>query len=88
MEIAITKMSTKGQIVIPTEMRKDIKEGEKLILIQNKEQLILKKASIMEKNFAEDIEFAKETEEALKRIEKGNGIKMDFDEFLEEIQKW
>ncbi len=88
MEIAITKMSTKGQIVIPTEMRKDIKEGEKLILIQNKEQLIMKKASIMENNFAEDIKFAKETEEALKRIEKGKGIKMDFDEFLEEIKKW
>ena len=28
MDVAITKMSSKGQIVIPTEMRKDIKEGD------------------------------------------------------------
>ena len=28
-----TKMSSRGQIVIPLEMRKDIKEGDKLIVI-------------------------------------------------------
>ena len=88
MEIAITKMSSKGQIVIPAEMRADIAEGEKLLLIQNNKQLIMKKASDLDKNMAEDIEFAKRTEEAWKRIEAGKGIKMDFDDFLEEMKKW
>ena len=37
MDISITKMSSKGQIVIPVEMRRNIKEGEKLIIIQNKD---------------------------------------------------
>ena len=88
MEIAITKMSSKGQIVIPAEMRVDIPEGEKLLLIQNNKQLIMKKASDLDRNMAEDIEFARRTEEAWKRIEAGKGIKMDFDDFLEEMKKW
>ncbi len=78
MEVAITKMSSKGQIVIPAEMRADISEGEKLLIIQNDKQIIMKKASDLDKNMAEDIEFARRTEEAWKRIETGKGIKMDF----------
>ncbi|MBU3940411.1 MAG: AbrB/MazE/SpoVT family DNA-binding domain-containing protein [Nanoarchaeota archaeon] len=88
MEIAITKMSSKGQIVIPAELRGDILEGEKLIIIKNKEQLILKKASKLDKQLKEDLEFARRTEEAWKRIEAGKGIKMDADEFLKEMKKW
>ena len=88
MDIAITKMSSKGQIVIPVEMRKGFHEGDKLLIIQNDKQLIMKKASDLDKNVAEDLEFAKKTEEAWKRIEEGKGIKMDFDEFVEDMKKW
>lgn len=88
MDIAITKMSSKGQVVIPAEMRDDIKEGEKLVIIRNKDQIIMKKASKLTKNFEEDIIFAKRTEEALIRISNGKGVKMDFDEFLGEMKKW
>ena len=62
MEIALTKMSSKGQIVIPSELREDMKEGEQLIIIKNDHQLILKKVSTMDKNLKEDLEFAKRTE--------------------------
>ena len=88
MEVAITKMSSKGQVVIPAEMRTGISEGEKLLIIQHNKQLIMKKASDLDKNIAEDIEFARKTEEAWKRIEEGKGIKMDFDDFLKEMKKW
>jgi len=88
MEIAITKMSSKGQVVIPAEMRAGIPEGEKLLLIQNDKQIIMKKASELDKNVAEDIEFARKTEEAWKRIEAGKGIRMDFDKFITEMKKW
>ncbi len=88
MEIAITKMSSKGQIVIPAEMREDIQEGDKLIIIKNDHQLIMKKANKLDKNFAEDIEFARRTEAAWKRIEQGKGVKMDFDKFIAEMKKW
>lgn len=43
-EIEITRMSSRGQVVIPLEMRKDIKEGEKLIVIRNGNEIILKKS--------------------------------------------
>ena len=88
MDVAITKMSSKGQIVIPTKMRTDINEGDKLLIIQNDGQLIMKKASKLDSTLKEDLEFAKKTEEAWKRIEKGKGIKMDFDNFVDEMKKW
>ena len=87
-DIGITKMSSKGQVVIPREMRNNIKEGEKLMLIKNNGQIIIKKASDLDKNLKEDLEFAKRTEEAWKRIEEGKGIKMGFDDFLKEMKRW
>jgi AbrB family looped-hinge helix DNA binding protein len=44
MEIDTTKMSSRGQIVIPLEMRKNIKEGEKLIMIKKGDGIIIKKS--------------------------------------------
>lgn len=88
MDVAITKMSSKGQVVIPNEMRTDIREGDKLLIIQNEDQLIMKKASKLDRTLKEDLEFAKKTEEAWKRIEEGKGIKMDFDDFVEALKKW
>ena len=43
--VAITKLSSKGQIVIPSEMRDDFSKGEKLVIIKSGKQLILKKVS-------------------------------------------
>ena len=86
--IEITKVSSKGQIVIPHDLRGDIKEGDKLVVIRNGDQIILKKADKFDKNIEEDLEFAKRTEEAYKRIEAGKGIEMDFDDFIKEMKKW
>jgi bifunctional DNA-binding transcriptional regulator/antitoxin component of YhaV-PrlF toxin-antitoxin module len=74
--------------VIPFEMRKNFKEGDKLLIIKNGEQLILKKATDLDKNLKEDLKFAKRTEEAYRRHEKGDFVKMDFDEFIKEMKKW
>ncbi len=68
-------------------MRKGIHEGEKLIIIQNKDQLIMKKANKLKKNLTEDLEFAKRTEEAWKRYERGEFVSMPADKFLEELSK-
>ena len=88
MDVAITRMSSKGQVVIPNEMRKNLHEGDKLLIIENEGQLIMKKASKLDANLKEDLEFAKKTEEAWKRIEKGKGISMGFDVFVDEMKKW
>ncbi|MCK4937714.1 MAG: AbrB/MazE/SpoVT family DNA-binding domain-containing protein [Methanosarcinales archaeon] len=87
-DIAITKLSSKGQIVIPLEMRGNFCEGEKLFIIKNGEQLILKKVSDTCKNFEDDITFAKRTEEALKMYEKGHFNEMNAKDFVNEIEKW
>ncbi len=87
-EIDTTKMSSKGQVVIPAEFRKGIKEGDTLIIIKGENQIILKKASELDKQFAEDLEFAKRTEEAWKEIEAGKGIKKSTEDFLKEMKSW
>jgi len=88
MEFDITKLSSKGQIVIPAGMRKDLKEGDKLIIIRNKDQIILKKADKMDKQLNEDLEFARRTEEAYKSYERGEFKEMEFDDFIKEMKKW
>lgn len=88
MDIGVTKMSSKGQIVIPIELREGIKEGDKLIVMKAKGQLIIKKMSEFEKNIEEDIEFARRTERAWKEYDKGKFKSMDADEFLKELEKW
>ena len=88
MEISVTKMSSKGQVVIPLEMRKGIKSGEKLVIIKNGKQIIMKKASEMDENLKEDLEFARRTEEAYKRHERGDFIEMNGDKFIKEMKKW
>ncbi len=88
MEIAITKMSSKGQVVIPSEMRTDIKEGEKLIIIKSNGQLIMKKATELDKKLEEDLEFARRTEKAYKAYERGEFVEMDSKDFLKELEKW
>ena len=87
-KISITRMSSKGQIVIPADMREGIEEGDKLVIIRNKNHIILKKEKDFSKNLEEDLEFARRTEEAWKRIENGEGIRMDFDDFIKEMEKW
>ncbi len=84
----ITKMSSKGQIVIPNEMRKEFKEGEEFIIIKNGKQLILKSIKDFDENLKEDLIFAKRTEEAWKRYEKGEFKSMDSKDFLKKLKTW
>jgi AbrB family looped-hinge helix DNA binding protein len=88
MEVALTKMSSKGQIVIPSELRKNIKEGDQLLIIKNNHQLVLKKASELDKQLREDLKFARRTEEAWKRYEQGKFKSLKAEDFLKEIEKW
>ena len=86
MEIAITKMSSKGQVVIPQDLRKGISDGDKLVVIRNKDQIILKKADNFDKNLENDLEFAKRTEKAWKEVERGKFKRMSPQDFLKEIR--
>lgn len=87
-KIDVTRMSSKGQIVIPSKMRDNIKEGDELLIIKDDDRIIIKKAENLTENMKEDLEFAKRTEEAWKAYERGEFIEIDADDFIEKMEKW
>tara|TARA_Y100000310_G_scaffold281964_1_gene302839 strand:+ start:188 stop:457 length:270 start_codon:yes stop_codon:yes gene_type:complete len=86
-ELDITRMSSKGQVVIPREMRKNFVEGEKFVVIKAGNQLILKTVAAFDENIEEDLEFARRTEEAWKSYERGEFKSLPVDDFLSELDK-
>ena len=86
--ISITTLSSRGQIVIPQEMRVGLVDGEKFVIMRNKEQFILKKVKDFNKNIEEDLEFARRTEEAWKEYDEGKFISMSEEDFLKEMKTW
>lgn len=87
-EIETATISSKGQLVIPMSMRKDIKEGDRFLIIKDKSSFLLKKADDLDEKFKEDLEFARRTEEAWKRHDKGDFKRMNFEDFIEEMKRW
>jgi len=88
MQYAITKMSTKGQIVIPTHMRKGMKKGDEFLLVRNKDNIVLKDVKSLASNLEEDFVFSKRVDAALKRYDEGKFKSMTKDAFLAELEKW
>ena len=87
-ELAITKISSRGQIVIPADMRKGFSKGQKLLLIRDGNRFLLKRASDLRANVQNDLFFAKRTEDAIARYEQGLFREMPKAAFLEELKKW
>ena len=54
--VDVTKMSSKGQVVIPLDMRKDFSVGDKFLIIKRDHQLILKPVKEVGGNFLEDLD--------------------------------
>jgi len=88
MEQDIVKVSSRGQIVIPKELRDEthIKDGDVLLVTKLEELLVLKKldTSISE----EDLWLVKEAEKGWKEIKEGRFKRMGRKDFLEELEKW
>jgi len=87
-EIETATISSKGQIVIPVSMRNDVKEGDRFLIIKDKSSFLLKRADDIDEKFKEDLEFARRTEEAWKRHDKGEFTRMDFKDFIKEMKTW
>src|SRR3989338_7573481 len=85
-QIDVSKISSKGQVVIPARLRGRYKEGENIIFIDDGKNLILKKETEMDKSLREDIEFAKRTEQGWKDIEEGRSTNVEFEEFIKKIK--
>lgn len=88
MKIDFTHISSKGQIVIPRDMREGFEEGQKFLLIREGDEIILKKADGLRKNLEADLAFARRTREAWKRYDEGKFVSANKDEFLSDLDRW
>ena len=87
-ETEYTKASTKGQIVIPSNIRKKLKIGSgSLLAVTVKDDLIVLK-KIDSKISASDIKTLKLIEEAWKDIDRGNYKARSKDDFFKELGEW
>lgn len=84
-----TRVSSKGQLVIPQDIRRDlhIKEGDVFATTSAHNGLIIMKR-IKDPIMREDLMILKEVEEAWKEIETGRSKTMSKEDFLKEIKKW
>lgn len=87
-EIAFTKASSKGQVVIPTKIRKrfGIREGSVLAVVAQKDMIVLKK--IESGLSAEDLRSLKLVEEAWKDLEEGRYKVRSKEAFFKELKEW
>ncbi len=88
MRIELTKVSSKGQVVIPQDIREkmNLEEGETLAVSMQNNLIVLKKMeNPMEK---EDLETLAEIKEAWKEIAGGKFRKMKSEDFLKELETW
>ena len=87
-EVEFTKASSKGQIVIPTRIRKklDIREGSVLAVAAENGMIVLKK--VESGLSADDLKTLKLVEEAWKDIESGRYKVRESAAFFKELKGW
>ena len=81
----ITKLSTKGQIVIPEEIRKDFEVGSVFKVMKKGNLIVLKGIEGFSK---EELEEMKELDKIWKDIDAGKGTTQSVEEFLKEMKTW
>ena len=81
----ITKLSTKGQVVIPEEIRKGIKVGTPFTVTKKDDLIILKTVKGLTKEEQEEL---KELNEIWKDIDAGNCETYSEKEFFAKMKEW
>lgn len=86
MEFAIAKVSTKGQIVIPSSIRKDIHTGDEFLIVKDNGRMIMKNMKNLASDLKDDLIFAEKVEKAWKEHDKNKFKTKSKDDFLKELQ--
>jgi len=81
----ITKLSTKGQIVIPDSLRNGISVGTPFIVSRQGGLIVLKEVKGMN---SEEIKEAKELDEIWSDIDEGKAVTLSKEEFLKDMENW
>lgn len=94
MELEITKLGERGQVVIPQDIRNQLhlKKGEKFLVVRSDSKIIFEplrklKAKIVDE-LKEDIIDMKLAEKGIKEIEKGEYVIQTEEEFIKEMEEW
>ena len=74
MEFAIAKVSTKGQIVIPSSLRGNIVNGDEFLMVKDEGRIVLKNMKSIAYDLRDDILFAQKVDVAWKEYDKGKFI--------------
>ncbi len=81
----ITKLSSKGQVVIPEKIRKDFKPGTPFLVTEVDGMVILKSIPNITR---EELETLKSIKKAWDDLAAGKGKKQNTAEFLKDLEKW
>ena len=85
MEFAIAKVSTKGQIVIPNPLRRNIHTGDEFLIVKDDSRMVLKNIKDVAQDIKDDLIFAERVEKAWQDYDKGKFITKSKDDFLKEL---
>lgn len=90
MEVEVVRLSSRGQLVIPQEIRKGmkLKEGEKLLVASDKHKIVIRPVKDLKRELLEELLLAKKADDAWEEIEKGEYKRLPKERFLEELSKW
>lgn len=92
MEIEISKIGERGQVVIPLDIRErfHIKTGEKFLVIGDRGDIILRPLKKMKSiaQIEEDIIDMQIAEKRWREIGQGKSTTKTKDEFLKEMERW
>ena len=81
----ITKLSTKGQIVIPEKLRRDFKPGNTFVVSKVGDLIVLKPVPVLSKEEQKEV---KELEKIWKEIDSGNATSYSQEEFFDAMRQW
>lgn len=81
----ITKLSTKGQVVIPESLRKDIGFGTAFIVSKQNDLIILKKVEGLTKSEMKEM---KELDKIWKEIDSGKCESYTEKDFFKKMKEW
>ncbi len=86
--VKITKASSKGQVVIPEDIRKRLKiqKGSIFVITSKKEMIVLRKLDT--KMTKADLRTLKAVEDAWKDMEHGKYKVLNVNEFSQELSEW
>jgi AbrB family looped-hinge helix DNA binding protein len=94
MDVEISKIGERGQLVIPQDFRDElhIKKGEKFLVVRAGHKLILQQVSRMKakaiEELHEDLIDMKIAEQRMEEMKSGKVTKLSKKDFLNELESW